>query len=352
MAFTPRERKEKAKERRRTGERVQRKTVSVFCGYCDKTVRIKFEPAELLLSAGGNCPYCNRWISVPDKGVHAAEIAAQRKAQAEAKKAQREAKAEAKKALADAEREVKRLEREIAKEQSQITGRCPKCLTELRLARRCAGRNVSCPACHERFHVPEAQIVPPPVEVPEEVERVEQEPQAASEGGVEMQEVEPDTPAWQPSGAGKGPAEPEKPELTLVGAAVSLGALVVVCAGCMGMYSCMRDTVDSHRAAQQSESRPADPRAREREEQQDLQAGKEVARRHIEAQLREINARVTLATDPKDKGGAWEVVGQLRDDGHGKQQVLWTVALTRPPDASNPGRSIWTVVNAEVYPPG
>lgn len=67
MNWTPVERKEQAKERRRTGQRVQRKTRSAYCGYCEKTVRVTMEPSGLVSSAGGHCPTCNRWVDVPEE---------------------------------------------------------------------------------------------------------------------------------------------------------------------------------------------------------------------------------------------------------------------------------------------
>lgn len=69
MNWTKAERKEKAKERRRTGERVQRKTKSVYCDTCLRTVSVTLQPGELFTFPGGSCPYCSRWIDIPAEPV-------------------------------------------------------------------------------------------------------------------------------------------------------------------------------------------------------------------------------------------------------------------------------------------
>jgi hypothetical protein len=94
-----------------------------------------------------------------------------------------------------------------------------------------------------------------------------------------------------------------------------------------------------------------DARLAERRKGQDLQEGKAVARKYIEGRLKDINARVTEASDPVSNGEQWFVTGKLRDDGHPRGGVGWRVTLNRAPDASAPGRSIWTPVEGEVFPP-
>src|ERR1700733_7033787 len=65
--LTPSRRKEAAKERRRTGERVQHKTKSVYCSICERMVRVTVKTDTFLaVSPYEPCPHCGWSISGPD----------------------------------------------------------------------------------------------------------------------------------------------------------------------------------------------------------------------------------------------------------------------------------------------